>query len=184
MMKYVVPMLIAWATLAASAQAGCDEVSAAFGRTFDRPHLGYTINAANSGNVNPVKEEVRIIDGGLFLKRNGGEWVRHDFPVKPSTTLGTFSFDLCIQQSATKKQVHYSAWLLEQGTRIPIDVWISAKTGQLVRTTRSYSATGQMYHARTVQQVFHYEASSGAIPKRYVPGAAFTDVWAVDGDLR
>jgi hypothetical protein len=184
MMKFLVSMVIAWATLAPSARADCDKIRAAFGRTFDMPHVGYTINAANSGNINPVKEEVRIIDGGLFLKRNGSEWVRHDFPAKPSATLGIPSFELCIQQSATKKEVHYSAWLLQQGTRIPIDIWISAKTGKLVRTTRSYSATGQTYQARTVQQVFHYEASSATIPKRYVSGVAFTDVWAVDGDLR
>jgi hypothetical protein len=157
----------------------CVDVNAAFWRTLDTPQFSYTINAVNDGHLNPIREEVRVIDSALYLRKDVGGWSRHDLP---KTSQGAMFF-ICAQQSATRKEIRYSAWMHEGGMT-PIDIWVSTATGKLVRTSRNYSPTGQMYHARTVVQIFNYDLSKARIPEQYMSDLALPDIWAADADLR
>lgn len=162
----------------------CAAVNAAYGRTVDTPRYSYRINATRSGESAVVRAQVRVTDSALYLKRNDGGWSKHYLPIQLLTTPQGALFHLCVRQSATKAEVHYSAWLLDDGVSIPIEIWVSSATGKFTRTSRNYSATGQMYNARIVEQVFTYEPSSAAPPKQYNPGSALTTIWAADNDLR
>ena len=160
----------------------CIDLNAAFWRTLDTPQFSYAIKAVNDGHLNPIREEVRVIDNALYLNRGVGGWRRHDLPGQLPATSQIAVFFICAQQSATRKEIHYSAWM--RGPWIPVDVWVSTTTGKFVRTSRNYSPTGQMYHARTVVQLFNYDLSKAIIPEHFMPDIALPDIWAADANLR
>ncbi|TCR93291.1 hypothetical protein [Rhizobium sp. BK376] len=162
----------------------CAEVNAAFERTVGTSRFSYRIKAVNDGKLNPISEEARVVDNALYLKRSGGEWSRHDLRMQLPITPQGAMFHICVRHSATVKEIHYSAWMTEEGPMVPIDIWVSAATGKFVRTVRNYSPTGQMYHARTVEQKFNYRQSKAAMPKRYMPDVTLSDIWEADADLR
>ncbi|WFR94866.1 hypothetical protein [Rhizobium tumorigenes] len=159
----------------------CTEVSDAFLATFSTPRFSYRIKAANDEKFHVIREEVRIVDNVLFLQRPSGEWGRHELSL-PLSSLS--AFHVCVRQSTTGGKIHYSAWSTSEGAMVPIELWVSTETGKLLSTRRNYSATGQMYHARTVEQDFDYALSSAATPKHYTLELPFLGIWAADGDLR
>lgn len=159
----------------------CAAISAAFIKTFTTPRFSYQIKVTTNGKLNRIERNARIVESQLYLKTSKGDWSRHNLSLQlPSASL----FHICVRQSATSKAVHYSAWVTNEGPMVPIDIWVSIQTGKLERTSRSYSATGQSYHGRTVEQEFSYDESSTTIPKHYIQGDAFSGLWPGDDDLR
>jgi hypothetical protein len=142
----------------------CTEIVAAYNRTINTRRYTYWISQVKPNGRRVRALDARVIDRALFIRPHCGQWGRAPFSVDHVTTDPEPLFQSCMQITSSAEEAHFSAKWHKGIWTIPIEIWLSPKSGKLLRTIRDYGPDAQEYAFQTVLQIYDYDAAKATVP--------------------